>query len=204
LWHPLSDEAIFNAIRNGVSGTDMPPTKLPDEATWNLVAFVKSLTGPASENNVPGNVDAGRQVFWGQKAGCSGCHAIRGQGGKLGPDLTDIGASHPLAVIRESVLEPSKGLYMWGQEAVTVVLRGGKQIQGIARNRNNYSIQMLDRQGNLHLISMLDVEKLTVSPKSPMPEDYGKRLTKQELQDLLAYLARQTVRPAGASGGMGQ
>ena len=60
LWHPLSDEAIFNAIRNGVPGADMPPTKLPDDQTWNLVAFVHALTGPASENNVPGQCRGGQ------------------------------------------------------------------------------------------------------------------------------------------------
>src|SRR5438128_8044334 len=75
LWHPLRDEDIFRTIRNGVPGADMPPTKLPDEETWKLVAFVHSLTGPASENNVPGNAEAGRQVFWCAKAGCSNCHA---------------------------------------------------------------------------------------------------------------------------------
>src|ERR1700720_431061 len=55
LWHPLRDENIISAIRNGLPGTDMPPTKLSDEQTWNLVAFLHALIGPASENNAPGN-----------------------------------------------------------------------------------------------------------------------------------------------------
>src|SRR5215813_14030060 len=79
LWHPLSDEAIFDVIRKGVPGTDMPPTNLADDQTWNLVAFVKAMAGPAIENNVPGDSEAGRKVFWGAKAGCSGCHSIRGE-----------------------------------------------------------------------------------------------------------------------------
>src|SRR5688572_3495321 len=144
LWHPLSDEGIFNAIRNGVPGTDMPPTKLSDEDTWNLVAWVKAQTGPAGENRVPGNPEAGREVFWGAKAGCSECHAIRGKGSKMGPDLTNIGATYPLVLIREAVLEPSKDLYMLGQEAVVVTLKNGKKIQGLARNRDNYSMQVVD------------------------------------------------------------
>ncbi len=201
LWHPLSDEAVFNAIRNGLPGTDMPPTKLSDEDTWNLVAWVKAQTGPAGENRVPGDADAGGGVFWGEKTRCSECHSIRGQGGRMGPDLTNIGATHPLALIREAVLEPSKGLHLLGQEPVTVTLKSGKRIEGIARNRNNYSVQVIDRSGSLHLISMLDVAQLEVSTQSPMPADYGKRLTRQELQDLLAFLARQSVRPFGAGTG---
>src|SRR5439155_24500158 len=50
LWHPLSDETMHQTIREGVPGTDMPPSHLSDDETWNLVAFVKALTGPASEN----------------------------------------------------------------------------------------------------------------------------------------------------------
>ena len=50
LWHPLSDEAVFNAIRNGLPGTVMPETKLSDEDTWNLVAWVKAQTDPAGEH----------------------------------------------------------------------------------------------------------------------------------------------------------
>ena len=197
LWHPLSDEAMHRTIREGVPGTDMPATKLSDEEAWSLVAFVKAMTGPASENNVPGDSEAGRQIFWGAKAGCASCHAIRGEGGRMGPDLTDIGASRPLARIKEGVLEPSKRLQRAGQEGITVTLKNGKQIQGLARNRNNYSLQVLDRAGNLHLISMLDVEQLTISARSVMPDDYGRRFSQQELQDLYAFLARQTVRPPG-------
>jgi putative heme-binding domain-containing protein len=193
LWHPLTDEGIFNAIRNGVPGADMPPTKLPDDQTWNLVAFIHSLTGPASENKVPGDVQAGEQLFWGTKAGCSNCHSIRGRGTRMGPDLSNIG-SRPLAIIRESVVTPSKDLSFLGKEGVSVTLKSGKTIDGIARNRSNYSLQIIDSKGSLHLIPMTDVKEIKVSDHSPMPDDYAKRLSRDELRDLLAYLARQTAR----------
>jgi len=199
VWHPLSDETIFKTIREGAPGTDMPPTNLSEDETWRLVAFVKAQTGPASENNVPGDPDAGRIVYEAAKAACANCHSIRGVGGRMAPDLSDIGGSRPLLLIREAILEPSKSLTRYGQEGMTVKLKNGRQVEGVARNRNNYSIQLLDRKGDLHLISMLDVEQLTISARSPMPGDYGQRLTKQELQDLLAYLSRLTVRATAAA-----
>ena len=198
VWHPLSDDGIFSAIRNGVPGTDMPPTKLTEPETWNLVAFVKSMVGPAIESNVPGDPEAGKQVFWNEKFGCSRCHSILGKGGRMGPDLSDIGASRPIALIKESIFEPSKGLFMWGQEGVGVTLKDGRNIQGLARNRDNYSLQVVDYSGNLHLISMLDVEQLMLSQRSPMPDNYSKTLSREQARDLLAYLARQSVRPPAA------
>ena len=193
LWHPLSDEDIFRTIRNGVPGADMPPTKLSDEQTWHLVAFLHALMGPASENNTPGNPEAGEQVYWSSKAGCADCHSIRGRGGRMGPDLSNIGA-RPLALIRDAIVKRSKTLFLLGNEGVTVILTDGRVIEGVARNRSNYSLQVVDRAGALHLITMSDVKKLTISDRSPMPGDYGERLSKQELDDLLAYMARQVLR----------
>jgi cytochrome c oxidase cbb3-type subunit III len=204
LWHPLSDEGIFSAIRNGLPGADMPPTKLDDEQTWKLVAFVHALSGPASENKVPGNPDAGKDVFWGSKSGCSNCHSIRGQGGRMGPDLTNIGGTQPLVVIREGILDPSKDSTLPGKESVTVTLNTGQVIKGVANNRSNYALQVVDVRGVLHLISMIDVKTLAISERSPMPDDFGTRLSKQELEDLLAYLSRQSLRPPVATSSKGK
>lgn len=192
LWHPLSDEAIFKAIREGVPGTDMPASKLSDDDTWNLVAFIHALTGPASDQKVPGDAAAGQQVF--SSAGCANCHAIRGQGGIGGPDLSNIGGSRPLPVIREAILEPSKDLFYLGNEGVTVTLKNGTRLSGIARNRSNYSMQLVDRTGKLHLLRMSEVKEMELRENSPMPGDYSKRLSKEQLRDLLAYLASQRTR----------
>jgi putative heme-binding domain-containing protein len=193
-WHPLADEGIFNTIRNGVPGADMPPTKLPDDQTWNLVAFLHSLTGPARENNVPGDQSAGERIFWSTKAGCSNCHSIRGRGGLMAPDLSNIGGSQPLAVIRQDILEPSRELSRLGKEGVTVTMKNGETIRGIARNRDNYSLQVVDRKGVLHLISMTDVKEVAILERSVMPGDFGKRLSAEELRDLLKYLSQQSIR----------
>ena len=88
----------------------------------------------------------------------------------MGPDLTNIGGSRPLGMIKESVLQPSKDLTFLGNEAVTVTLTNGQVIQGLARNRSNYSLQVVDRKGALHLISMTDVKALDHFRQSPMPD----------------------------------
>lgn len=47
----------------------------------------------------------GKQVF--TKNGCMACHAIGGQGGKVGPALDKVGAKGK-DYIKESILEPNK------------------------------------------------------------------------------------------------
>ena len=125
LWHPLGDEAIFQVIRKGVPGADMPPTNLTDDQTWSVVAFIHALTGPAVDQKVAGDPAAGQRVF--ANAGCASCHAIRGAGGRLAPDLSNIGGSQPLGVIRESILEPSKDLFYLGNEGIALTLKDGRK-----------------------------------------------------------------------------
>jgi putative heme-binding domain-containing protein len=122
----------------------------------------------------------------------------------MGPDLTNIGGSRPLGIIKQSVLQPSKDLSFLGNEAVTVTLTNGKVIQGLARNRSNYSLQVVDHKGMLYLISRTEVKALDISQKSPMPADFGARLSAQEMEDLLAYLARQSLRPPETSSSKGK
>ena len=85
-----------------------------------------------------------------------------------------------------------------------MTLNTGQVVNGVARNRSNYALQVVDAQGVLHLISMIDVKTLAISERSPMPDDFGTRLSKQELEDLLAYLSRQSLRPPGATSNKGK
>ena len=56
---PLKDDELFNIIRHGIPGADMPATSLSDDDTWRLAAFIRALTGPAIETDVPGDAAAG-------------------------------------------------------------------------------------------------------------------------------------------------
>ena len=190
-----SDTVLFTSIKKGVPGTDMPPTNLPDDQIWRVVAFVRDLSAPAYESKLAGNPDAGAEIFFG-KGRCAGCHMVRGRGGYLGPDLTDIGALRTVFQLRESFLKPSARIAD-GYEGVTVTLLDGSTINGVARNNNNYSIQILDSKGELHLIAKDKVRDTLFRKSSLMPEDYGRRLTSDEVANVLAFLGSQSVRPPG-------
>lgn len=53
-----------------------------------------------------GNADAGKTVFDGN--GCSACHTIKGQGGKVGPDLTAVGSRLSQQQIIDQLNDPKQ------------------------------------------------------------------------------------------------
>jgi putative heme-binding domain-containing protein len=189
----LSDAQLLQSIQKGIPGTDMPASPLPEPQIRQVVAFVRSLGEPAIRTGVAGDANAGREVFFG-KGECSHCHAIRGRGGFIAPDLTDAGATHTAAQLRESVLEPNKRVAE-GFHGVDLITRGGEHISGIVKNRDNYSVQVLDEAGQLHLLARSDIAKIDLSSRSLMPANYAERLTAAEIQDVLAFLSQQTIRP---------
>lgn len=191
-WHPVEDQTLFDAIQKGIPG-GMPAANLPPDDAWRIVAFVRSLTAPAVEQKAPGSVANGEKLFAG-KGGCLGCHRVGGQGGQLGPDLSNAGAMRAMPQLREAIVDPDADGAV-GYRAVTVVLRNGQTLKGVARNRTNYSLQLQDAQGKLHLIDVGNVKEMTISKGSPMPKNYRERLTKQEVDDLVSFLSRQTLRP---------
>ena len=196
-WHTLDEDDLFQTIQKGIPGADMPATKLPDENIWQLAAFVRALAAPAIESKPPGDAAAGETLFWGQ-AGCGGCHRILGRGGMLGPDLSNAGALRPLDQLREAIVDPDADGFR-GYRGVTAVMKDGKTISGVARDRTNYSVSILDRNGNIHLVPVTQVRDLQFSDHSPMPGDYKQRLSRQDIDNLVAFLSRQSVRPYSAS-----
>ena len=191
----LNGEQLLEAIQKGVPGTDMPPSKLPAPQLKEIAAFVRSFSAPAIEAPSSGDPSAGRAIFFG-KGSCANCHAIQGRGGILAPDLTDIGANRTMSQLQESLVQPNKSI-VEGFEAVTVTLPDGRRLEGIAKNHDTYSIQILDTAGRLHLLSVADVAKIEFGQRSLMPDDFARRLSPEEMRDLLAFLSRLAIRTEG-------
>lgn len=191
----LADRTLFETIRNGLPGTSMPNFPMADERVWNLAAFVRSLSAPAAAVKLSGDSGRGRAFFFGA-GGCTGCHMILGKGGAIGPDLSNIGADRTLHQLRESVTKPSERIAP-GYAAASATTSSGKTIEGIAKNSNNYSAQILDRAGKLHLIQRAELKSLDIKNVSLMP---AVKADAGQLSDLLAFLASQTIRPYSAEG----
>ncbi len=184
----LSDEQLLQILQKGVPKSSMPAfSHLGDELLRSLVAHLRTLQGNPEAAPLPGNARHGKELFFG-KAGCSGCHMIHGQGGFFGSDLSDYSRGRSPQVIHDAIVFPNRDLDPRGR-TIVATLPGGETVEGIARNEDNFSIQLLTQDGTLHLLSKPALLNLTRRNESPMPADYGKRLSASELDDLVNYLS---------------
>ncbi len=182
-----TDEALFGAISNGVPGTEMPDfgERLGDEDVWRLVSYIRSVARRDTAG-VTGNAESGKALFW-NKGQCGQCHLVDGKGGRMGPDLTRIGRRRSLAYLRESVLNPNADLTP-GYPTITVFMRDGKQIVGVQRGFDNFSVQLMDVGEKFYSFMRSDVRSVRREFKSLMPDNYRALFTETELNDLLAYM----------------
>jgi cytochrome c oxidase cbb3-type subunit III len=184
----LSEAAIFDAIHNGIPGTAMPASGLADADIWRIVAYIRNIRSTASDNDVPGDIQNGMNVYQG-KGGCASCHMIRGQGGLIGPDLSSIGAQLTLAQIKDSLTHSAPPRA--GFVPVEVTIRNGEIVKGVAKNEDAFSIDVLDMQGKLHLFTKDELRGVAHPSESIMPHNLDKTLTPAEFQNLVAMLSRQ-------------
>ncbi|HZT28692.1 MAG TPA: PQQ-dependent dehydrogenase, methanol/ethanol family [Bryobacteraceae bacterium] len=190
----LSEQTIRDAIRNGIPEAGMPAFHLSAEDEGALVGFVRALTRPAAESEVPGDAAAGDAFFWGQGK-CGGCHMIRGRGGITGPDLTSLGQQRTLGQIQQALERPEL-VRQTGYRQVTVRLADGNTLSGVAKNESAYDLQLQDRAGRLHFLRRSQISRVEHDPKPLMPAFH---LGETQKRDLLAFLSRLNGAGPGTS-----
>jgi putative membrane-bound dehydrogenase-like protein len=137
-----------------------------------------------------GNAERGRQVFLRTRANCASCHRINGEGGAsgVGPALDGLGVKMSRDAILTEILRPSQSI---GQPyAVWIVqTKDGKITSGIMVEEHGDRLVLKDALGKSTTIRKLDIEQRTRSEVSLMPELLAGEFTRQELADLLQFLA---------------
>lgn len=189
-----SEQDLFDAIKNGIPGTLMPSSPLPDGDISKMVAFIRILRATAIDSPVDGNEARGREIFH-SKGRCTECHVVNGRGGLLGPDLSLIANQKSVRALREA-LTVAKPMIPAGYQPVQITTKDGQSIRGVVRNENNFSLQVLDSEGKIHLLERDELRKIDYQRQSLMPANYDKTLNETEFRDLLAFLSR-----LGTSGG---
>jgi putative membrane-bound dehydrogenase-like protein len=133
-----------------------------------------------------GNAGLGKEMF---KKHCSACHQHSGEGNRVGPDLTGMNV-HPKEELLVHILDPNRSVE-GNFRLYKVVTLDGKQLEGMLLSETNTSIELIDPQAKKSVILRDDIETLTASNKSLMPEGFEKQMTPEEMSNLLEFLTQR-------------
>jgi len=182
-----TDAGLFQTLRNGVAGTEMPAVDLrtTDDEVWKILAYLRTLAAPTAPDITSGNAENGERIF---RVQCAGCHRVDGRGGRLGPDLSRIGSSRARTVLVRRIrgaVEDS----LSGYEPVTITTSSGQSIQGVKKNEDLFSVQVMDSRERIQGYLRSDVREVQDGQRSAMPAFGPERLSEAALNDLLTYLS---------------
>jgi putative heme-binding domain-containing protein len=150
-----------------------------EQAGAKLARFEPLLEG--------GNAEGGRAVFFGSKVACATCHSIGNAGGNVGPDLTKVGAIRSGRDILESVLLPNAS-FAQGFESYRVMTTGGEEFNGIIARQTVDTVVLRGASGSDAHLWRKQIQEMSRSAISIMPEGLEQAMTQEEFRDLLAFL----------------
>ena len=202
LMNSTTEQEMFQVIKQGIMGTEMPPHPVPDNQIWQIITFLDDRRSREDTRSLDGDAKTGEMIYFG-KAFCSNCHMINGQGGRLGPDLTRIGTMRSINDLIESIRKPSSnfrnrtimGLNRpWdGYSPVTLLTKAGRRITGAIRNEDTFTIQVIDVGENHHSVEKSQLKKIIRPTRSLMPPYPQSFLSDKEMEDLLTYLIQKST-----------
>lgn len=134
-----------------------------------------------------GDVEQGRKTFFSNRAACSACHRVAGQGGSIGPDLSRIGKIRKRRDLLEAIVFPSATIVN-NYETWSVVTSTGRTHSGVIQRATAHSIVLRNAQRMEIELDRFDIDQLVRQPASIMPQGLDRSLTSDELSDLLAFL----------------
>ncbi|MGA0039568.1 MAG: PVC-type heme-binding CxxCH protein [Pirellulales bacterium] len=134
-----------------------------------------------------GSAERGEALYRLEKLQCVKCHRVRRDGGRVGPDLTAIGASSPLDYVIDSVLHPAKNVKE-GYNTLVVLTSDGRVITGIPVSRTEEELVLRTAEDKTVSIRTADVDEESPGA-SLMPQGLVDNLSRQELADLVRYLS---------------
>jgi putative membrane-bound dehydrogenase-like protein len=159
----------------------------------SLIAKLK--TELTTERLAAADRSNGRLVF--HKA-CANCHRLFGAGGEVGPDLTGAGRQN-LDYLLGNMIDPSAVVTADFRMSV-LVLEDGRILNGILSQQNARTVTVQTAKERF-VLGRADIESISPSPMSLMPDNLLQPLSDVQIRDLFAYLMSpsQVALPEGAT-----
>ncbi len=161
---------------------------LSKPAASNVKMSAQELAAFAAEVKTKGDAKRGAEVYQRPTLGCVACHAVNGQGGMLGPNLSALGSAQPVEFIVGAILEPQKEIKE-GYTSIAVTTKGGDEFQGHQLRETKEELVLRDTLQNREV----RVPRTTIQEKrtigSIMPAGLAETLSREEFRDLVRFLS---------------
>jgi putative heme-binding domain-containing protein len=184
-----TDDGLFKTVKDGVPGTEMPANpRMFDHEIWQVLAYLRTLAASTPNDPPKGNAENGQRIF---RAMCAGCHRVNGTGGRLGPELSRVGAART----RDMMVRQIRGAtedFRPGYEPVTLTSSDGQAIHGVKKNEDSFSVQIMDTRERIQGYEKEKMKNVANDTKSAMPAFGPDRLNESDLDDVIRYM--QTLR----------
>ncbi len=172
--------------------TDVNPNPRPVALEQLLLPWAPLArpTRPAPEESgttAGGDWTRGKAIFIGEGK-CASCHAVRGEGGRNAPDLTNLVSWAPARVLRE-IVEPNAALNPDYVNHI-VKLRDGRLLTGVVLTEGADRIRIVDGEAKETIVARGEIAELRPSAISIMPDTY-KSLGESKLRDLVTFLTSE-------------
>jgi putative heme-binding domain-containing protein len=186
----MTDEDLVRTIHNGIPNTPMPATAMTQEQAQKIVAYLRSRAAAATSGGVVGDASRGKALVQG-KGNCMSCHRIAGEGSRVGPDLSNVGAVRGAAELQQALVDPQADVQP-NNRFYRAVMKDGSTVEGRLLSHDTFSVQLIDTHEQLRSLNKADIRQSGFI-KSPMPS-YSGTLTSQEIADVVSYLASLRAR----------
>lgn len=144
-------------------------------------------TGPRQIPEIAGgDWERGKKLFFSELPGCYKCHQVAGQGGKIGPDLSNL-VYRDYASVMKDIVEPSAAINP-DYVAFNVTLKDGDTESGVIMSQNAEHVVLGQVGGKQLEIPRGNIAQMKPSRVSLMPEGLLKGLSQQQQKDLLTFL----------------
>ena len=184
--HVLRDKATVDRLKASAKAPEAEKlqallAKLP---AANIEA--DKIIADRRANYKGGDVAKGSAVF---KTHCAVCHQIGQHGALVGPQLDGVGG-RGLDRIIEDILDPNRNVDRAFRLSV-VTLKDGGVASGLLRREEGGQMILADIVGKESSVPLANIAKREEMDTSLMPAAFDRIITKEEFNDLLAYLLSQ-------------
>lgn len=135
----------------------------------------------------------GRAVF---TKTCQQCHKLFGTGQTIGPELTGSNRANRDYLL-SNVIDPS-AVMAKDYQPVVIVTESGRIVTGIIKKQDQNSVTVATANETV-IIPRAEIDDMSLSEKSMMPDNLWKQLNPLEVRALVAYLASSKQVPMKAT-----